>query len=229
MYISRSLLLIPVIFITAAASNQLTFSKDTVEFNDPHFSSNYMNIRNNTDSVVHFDTILYTWHIDGKKQVEAIGMEFDGCMYFAPDAIRRSDTSFYFLETGWPRSLEIKARELLNISRLSFGHCVGCSGVLNRQRALTGSGRVSIRTVFINNKAGRDTVVFVGLTSYLISSDVIRNDASHFRSSPEHLRTHGKYLLSGRKTGISGKIHDRAQNPSNVYIVKAGKVSIILK
>ena len=171
MFLRASFLIVAVMGIESFASDQCTFSKDTVEFREPHYSNDRLSIRNTTDSVVSIDTIRFTWEIDGVRQSEPIGMEFfrgsEDMWYMVPQVIERPDTSFCYYTGIYNQEMVIEPHGLIDLSNFLFGHCIGCVGVLRGQWS---DGEVSIRTAFINNRSGRDTVVFVGKVSAMISS-----------------------------------------------------------
>ena len=228
MYLRISLFIITIMCIKSIASDQLTFSSDTVEFKR-RVNMDWLYITNNTDSVVSIDTLHFNWEIYGVRQSEPIGIAFsmgmEGVMYDISKIIEMPDTSFCFYTKMWQYAPDIiiQPHEKKMFDEFMFGSHIGVLGVLREKWS---DGNVSIRMTFINNQSGRDTVIFVGDISDLISSGVIPDNAGCFRMSTERTPEKDIFLVSGRKIIISGRMNNRKLIPCNLYFTKSGRAPI---
>jgi hypothetical protein len=211
------------------ASSQLTFLKDSITVLHYH-QSDSLRIKSMVDTVISIDSICFTWKKDYMTQKELIGMSFDtvndvgksahcGAFDLAKQK-PHSDTSFYYAFEDKNRIL-IKPRKTILLANFAFGRCLFCAGVAIGK---TASGNFSIKTVFVNNKKGRDTVYFVGAISDLYSSGVRGDIAVVPRREEEKFSTGQAFLASGRRMPTVRNTAVVKKMPANAYFIESKKI-----
>jgi hypothetical protein len=162
-------------------------------------------------------------------------MEFDtvsskvgyGYVAYSIGEVKKSvDSSFVIYTKVNNQQIAVKPEGSLQLTNFMFGRCILCAGVSREQSA---TGTFYIKTIFINNRAGKDTVVFTGQTSVLISSDISEKRTANFRESNEHTPRGQIFLASGRKIVPSKDMDHRKTPPSNLYFTRSARVPINLK
>jgi hypothetical protein len=233
MYLKSFIFVIAFMSMQSVASPQLTFSKDTVKF-DQAFVRDTLFIKNLTDSNISIDTIHYTWRINGNRQTYEIGMAFDSInpasgksawfAYSIQQVTKTSDTSFRIciadtVHYGGKR-IGINPRKSLALIDFEFGSCILCAGI---SKAQSGSGNVSIKMVFVNNKRGRDTVTFTGPVSALVTTGVLKNNAGNSRALPKEPPRKENFMASGRKIANQERLRNGKMNPAGGHVIKYSK------
>jgi hypothetical protein len=229
-------LFVTMLCVASFASNQLTFSKDTVHVRS-YNETDSLRISNRIDSLIVIDSICFKWKIGSVTQKGRLGMNVDTPVvgtiypkqyvgYFQAETKKGSDTSFFFTKDLSGGQIMVRSKNSINLVRFLFGTCLYCAGVAKvKYRA----DNFYISAVFVNNRKGRDSVCFTGPVSALFSSGTVQEKNITPKAFAGNPSGNMQFSLLGRKRVASEKTNSGKKEPFNLYISKSKKIPGITK